>query len=274
MTKEEMVALKIPEDLHENATLKDVKDIPSLAKAFIDTKAFVGSSIRIPGQDAGEEDKKAFREKLQKAMPDLVEVPSDPTKLEAAEGMLFEKLGRPKDAKEYPSLKDAKIEVPAEINISEDELRTYGHKLGMTKKQFVKFAQGVVEERMKTAQLSSDARAVLKKELGAAFDERLTAAAAAAKKLGASETVVTALRTGNVPAEQARLWIGVAKSLGTEGSEFGREGGGSGKITPAEAQQQIDELYKNPTLYQKNHPEQKRLAAKLLELTAAANPGI
>lgn len=273
MTKDEMVALKIPEDLHENPTLKEVKDIPTLAKVLVDTKAFVGSSIRIPGKDAGEEDKKAFREKLKTSVPDLVELPADPTKFAEVEGQIFERLGRPKDAKEYPGLKDSGIEVPGEVKLEETELRAIGHRLGMTKKQYLAFAKGVVEERSKEAALKSEARAALKTKLGDAFDERLGAAAAAAKKLGASEAMVTALRTGNVPADQAELWIGVAKSIGTEGGEFNKDReSGKGKMTPNEAKAQLSEIRNNPALMDRGHPDQKRLTEKLVELTRIAYP--
>jgi hypothetical protein len=87
MTKEEMVALKIPEELHENDTLKEAKDVPFLGESCSWTRRqFVGSSIRIPGADAGEEDKKAFREKLKTAVPDLVELPADPDEVRRGGG--------------------------------------------------------------------------------------------------------------------------------------------------------------------------------------------
>jgi hypothetical protein len=272
MTPEEMTKLGIPADLHAEASLVEIKDLGGLAKSYVETKRLVGGSIRIPTKDAGEADHKAFKEKLRSAVPDLIEVPADPAKFAEVEGMLFEKLGRPKDLKEYPALKDAKIEVPAEIKIDEDSLRGIAHKLGMTKKQYAAFAQGVVEEKIKAASLSSEARTALKKELGDAFDDRLLAAASAAKKFGASEELVTALRTGNVPSEQAKLWIGVAKSTGVQGSEFNRESGGSGKMSPGEALEAIAELRKNPALLDKNHPEQKRLTEKLLKLGEIAYP--
>jgi DnaJ-domain-containing protein 1 len=272
MTKEELAALKIPEEFHANPTLLEAKDVPALAKMLIDTKAHVGASIRIPGADAGDEDKKAFREKLQKAVPDLVEIPSDPTKFAEAEGMIFEKLGRPKDMKEYPSLKDAKIELPDGLKIEEAELRAYAHGLGMTKKQFIAFAKNAVAEKIKVSQMTSEARKALKAELGDAFDERLQAAALAAKKHGADDALVDAIRTGNIPASQAKLWIGVAKTTGTEGGNFNPEGGGSQRMTPAEALAQIDELYRNPALMQRNHPENKRLTEKLVDLHRIAHP--
>ena len=272
MTPEEMQKLGIPADLHANETLIQAKDVPTLAKMLVDTKAFVGGSIRIPGPDAGDEDKKAFRAKLKEKVPDLVEVPADPAKFAEVEGMLFEKLGRPKDAKEYPALKDLGVQVPAEVKIEEEQLRSYAHGLGLTKKQFAELAKAAVAERVKASQLTSEARIALKKELGDAFDERLLAAAAAAKKMGASDAEVDAIRTGNIPPHTAKNWINVAKAIGAEGAEFGREGGGATKMTPAEAQAQIAELYNNPALKDKSHPDNKRLVNKLVELHRIAYP--
>jgi hypothetical protein len=274
MTKEELAALKVDPSLHDDPTLKEIKDIPTALKVLVDTKAHVGASIRIPGPDAGEADRTAFRERLMKSVPDLVELPADPTKFQAAEGQIFERLGRPKEAKEYPSLKDAKIELPEGVKVDEDQLRSYAHKLGFTKKQYATFAAEAVKERASLVALQSEARAALKKELGDAFDDRLTAAAVAAKKLGASEEMVNALKSGNVPAEQAKLWIGVAKSMGTEGGEFRQqEGGGSGKMTPDEAKTQIEEMYRNPAIHQKDHPDRVRLEQKLVKLHEIAYPG-
>lgn len=255
----------LPEDLRGHESIKDFKDVGALTKSFIETKGLVGRSLRPPGPDASEADRKTFRETLQKTVPELVEIPVDPTKFAEMEGSLFERLGRPKEAKEYP-----KVEVPEGVQVNEEELRQVGHKLGLTKKQYGEFAKGVVAEREKVHNLNSEARKALRTELGDAFEERLGAAAGAAKKLGASDDMVKALQTGQVPPEQAKLWIGVAKSLGHEGAEFHRENNSSGKMTPDEARAQIEELYARPELYQRSHPEQKRLAEKLVKLTAIA----
>ena len=48
----------LPEDLREEASLADIKDVGSLAKSYVNAQRMLGSSIRIPGQDAGEEQMK------------------------------------------------------------------------------------------------------------------------------------------------------------------------------------------------------------------------
>lgn len=266
MTPEEMTKFGVPAELHTEPSLAEIKDLAALATSYVHTKKLVGASIRIPGKDAGDAAHKEFREKLKSSVPDLIELPSDPTKFAEVEGSIFERLGKPKDAKEYPALKDSKIEIPDGVKIDEDQLRALGHKLGMTKKQYLAFASNVLEERTKEATLSSEARKALKTELGEAFDDRLLAAAHAAQAAGLPEDFVTRLRTGNVPPEQARGWIAVAKMTGQKGSEFKDGEGGEGKMSKAEALDAIAELRKNPALNERNHPEHKRLVKRLGEL--------
>lgn len=276
MTKDELVKAGVPDTLHGEAVLLEAKDWSGVAKMLIDTKALVGSSIRVPGPDAGDVDRKAFRERLKTADPDLIELPKDPTEFAKVEGDLFARLGRPKEAKEYPSLKDMGIAVPEGTEISEDDLRTYGHKLGMTKKQFQEFAKGVAENKGKETTAATENKAAIKKELGTAFDERMGAAALAAKQCGLDEAFVTALRTGAVSKAQALGWIKVAQAMGTEGANLGGGNeGGAPKMTVSEAKSQIAELRKRPELTAPGMTaEKKRLMDRLVSLTAIANPDL
>ena len=45
----------LPEDLRSHASLSGFKDLAGLAKSYVDTKAMVGNSIRIPTDEAGDE---------------------------------------------------------------------------------------------------------------------------------------------------------------------------------------------------------------------------
>jgi chorismate mutase len=56
-------------DLREDPALRDFKDPNALAKAYKDTKALVGSSIRPPGPDAGPEAHAEFAKKLAEKTP-------------------------------------------------------------------------------------------------------------------------------------------------------------------------------------------------------------
>ncbi len=62
----------LPDDLKTNASLLDVPDVATLAKRFIDTKAMVGNSFRVPGEDASTEDWGKFNTNLIEKVPALM----------------------------------------------------------------------------------------------------------------------------------------------------------------------------------------------------------
>lgn len=261
----------LPAEMQADPSLKDFKDVASLAKSYVETKSHLGNSIRIPSDKAGPDDLKAFREKLKTAVPDLIELPADAQAFEAVEGSIFERLGRPKDVKGYQTPKEAGISLPEGVEVNEEALRAYAAKVGLTKKQYAVLLTEAVAEQTKRVQLTGEQRKALKTELGDAFDERLTAAAAAAKKMGKPDEYVQALRRGAVSADDAKAWINVAKSMGTEPGDLGgHEGGGSSRLTPAEARNQIDELYKHPALKEKGHPRHNEMVIELHRLTGIA----
>lgn len=269
MTSEELEKLGIPKDLHETPLLKEVKDLPTLAKVAVDLKAYQGSSIRIPGPEASEDDKKSFNEKLKKANPNLFEMPADQAEAAKVEDTLFERLGKPKDRTGYPALKDLGIET----KMDEEGLRQQAAELGLTKKQYERMAKSTAKIAEERNQKESALAGELRKELGQAFEERLTAAAVLAKKAGLPDEFVQKLKNGAVPVAEAKGWIALAKGMNTEPGELGGQpSGGSSKITPAEAKERIAELYRNPALFDKSHPQHDELVKKLHEYTAATLP--
>lgn len=273
MTKEELIALKVDPKLHEDPTLKEIKDIPTAMQVLVDTKAFVGRSLRIPSENASAEERAAFRKDLQAKIPTLIELPTEAAELEKVEESIFEKFGRPKDEKGYQPVKEVVKDLPEGVQINEDEIRAIGKKLGLTKKQYAEFAKGVIEERVRVHNANSEAMKALRKELGDATEERLSAAAMAAKKLGAGDDLVAAIKKGSLPVEQVRLYVNAAKAMGTEPGEFGAAGqGGKYRLTPGEALLQIEELRRNPALNDPHSPAHNAAVEKLLELNRAAYP--
>lgn len=254
----------IPEDIRASEALKDFKDVGALAKSYVETKALVGRSLRLPGPDASEADKKAFREELKKKVPTLIELPEDEKQFEEVASQLWKRLGKPDDEKGYPAIKD----LPEGVEVNEDEIRQLAKGLGLTRKQYAQLVSGVVEDRKKRVELESESRKALKKELGEAFDERLSAAAAAAKQLGYSDERVAQIQKGLVSVEDAKAWINVAKALGKESRDLGGgpESRGPGKLTPAEAREQIAEIYRNPDFTNPQSPRYRDLVEKNLKL--------
>lgn len=111
----------LPDDLQGLTTIQDIGTLADLVKSYDSAQRMIGSSVRIPSQEAGPEDWEAFHAKL-KDIPGITRI-TDETRDD-----VFNKLGRP----ETPDGYDA--ELPA-------ELRAEFHKLGLTKQQ----AEAVVE---------------------------------------------------------------------------------------------------------------------------------
>lgn len=236
----------LPEELKTAPALKDVKDVASLAKAFIDTKALVGGSLRPPGPDAKPEDRLEFVQKLREKVPELVLIPEgDDEAAKLARETAWQRLGRPKEAKEYVAPKD--VELPEQTL---EALQKEALDEGLTKSQFAARAKRAAEALVTAAHARKEATAALKRDLGAAFDERTAAAASLAAKLGFPAETVADLKAGTVAPNVFHAFDKVAKGFG-ETREVGGQGGngGSGKLTPAEAVAQRDEIMARPEYF-------------------------
>jgi hypothetical protein len=265
MTAEEMTKLGIPAEYHGEQIFKDAPDLPTVFKVASDLNKYKGSSIRIPGPEAAESDRKEFTEKLKKHAPNLVALPE---KAEDREPALLDYLGVPKEAKEYAP--------PVDHGLSKEVIEALQVEAAEAKLTKGQFARRVEQAKKGAADRSAAEKAqmdALKKDLGQAFEDRLITAAAAAKNLGLPEAQVQAIKEGKVPAETVKLFINAAKALGTEPGDLGaRDGGGPKRLTPDEIQTRIGEIYKNPAFMDKSHPQNRALIEKLVEYQGILNP--
>jgi hypothetical protein len=266
MTPEEMEKLGVPADLRGEALFKDVPDIPTLFKVARDNHVAARTSIRVPGPEAGDKDKSEFEAKLKAAAPHLIAIPKEDDKREA---YLLEQIGVPKEAKEY--------EPPKEHGLPEatlERLRAEAKAEGLTKKQFERRVEREKAAFTQTENARKEALAGIKKEYGAAFEERLALAAAAAKKNGEDDSTVTAIMKGEAPVGTIKSYLNFAKALGSTPGDLGGSNhpGTGGALTVSEAQARVAEIYKNPAFMQKGHPEYKALQDKLLEYNRIIYP--
>ena len=262
----------LPAEMKEAPALKDFADVPALAKSFIETKSMLGNSIRVPGADAGEDARKEFLAKLTEKAPELVLVPTDPDKLAEVEESLWTRLGKPKEAKEYepPKVDDVEFR-PEEIEV----LRTIASKRGYTKKQFATLVKDVAAEKQAAAKALYDRKAAVKKELGFAFEDRMTSFLDVAEKTGAPPQLVAAIRAGDIDVATVKWLDSLAKSMGGQGRAVGEQSDGRpGKMTPLEAKEKIQEILKNPAYLNrgKNPEEHEVLKAKMAKLMPFAYP--
>lgn len=266
----------LPDDLKEAPALKDVTDVGALAKQFVDQQKYLGNAVRIPGEDASEDDKKAFREKLRAKVPNLVEVDHD--NYESFEEMA-KRFGAPEDPTKYVPPKFEDLPEGMKESPLLDILKNAGVKSKLTQKQFENIAREFTETELQRARTHHEEhKAGMKKladEWGYAFDKKLEAAVRAAEVSGAPEQLVEAVKGQTVPPEVMKWLAGLADQLGGEGkANDGRKGEGDGFITPQEAQAQHDEIMANREhpywTARPGSPEKKRAIEKVLALKELA----
>lgn len=253
----------LPEALRADPSLKDIADVGSLAKNFIETKAFVGNSIRPVNKDAGEAPYKEFLGKLQKHAPELMMVSDD----EAAQTALWAKLGRPDKPEKYA------FTVPEGVEIPLEGLRATAAEAGMTQKQFEKMANRAVEGVKRQSDDFNQDQTALKKEWGGAYDSKLKNIAGMASKAGADDKMVAQILAGKMPSGNLKFLDKLAAAIGPgEGTDMGKQGGGANRVTPNEAQAQADEIMANPAYFNNQHADHKRLVAKYADLMKIVYP--
>lgn len=169
-----------------------------------------------------------------------------PENLDTPEGRaIFEKLGAPKDAKEY-SINLAKEAADEEIASG---LREVAFKSGMTNKQvenLVNWWNGINESRTKksseeTQLRLTDAQNNLKKEWGSAFEQNKQIADQGALKMGFGEKEIQALGAALGPDKALMLLHKLGTATGEATFVPGASAGGS-VMTPNAAQAEITRL--------------------------------
>lgn len=222
---------QLPEDLRGDETLASIPDLETLARSHIDAQKHIGGSIRIPSEDAGEQDWADFNAKLTSKLPSLINLSDDP---EAAKATLYERLGVPKDAEGYTA------------EGLDQGFREFALANGFTNDQVAALLTKVNEDNAAAAEMAeaagTEATNGLKAEWGHAYDQKLAEANKAITAFGGEEGMAFATESGLIK-NPAFL-----KMMANAGANLGEEAagsipnGGSLKLSPEEARNQISEI--------------------------------
>jgi hypothetical protein len=234
-------------------------------KGYIQTKGFKDPASVV--------DSYRGLEKLIGVKDKLLKLPDNDD--QAAWNEVYDKLGRPKDPKDY------KFELPKETNPEfESWARDNFHKLGLTKKQGEELLKGYVELNSNTVQKQEQAKQIdlkaqednLKKSWGHAFDQNVQMAKNAAAQFGFDAPTIDKL-------ENAFGYEGAMKLLQTLGAKVGEASfvssnspKGFGVLTPDQAKYEIAELKKDAGFIQKWSTGDREAKAKLEHLHKWAYP--
>lgn len=255
----------LPAELQTSPALKDVNDVGSLAKQFVDQQQFIGRSVRVPGEDAGADQMQQFYDDIASKVPGMMVKPNreDPDAMNA----FYKTMGRPEEASGYemPTVEGAPVDEERAVM-----LKALAHKYGIGAKEFTGMIGEVLEMDKQgfeahNAQIEAT-RTELKKEWGEAFDQREQAVLTAAKNSGAPKELVDAIETGKMRGESLK-WLFGLMSAGSETRNFAEQHGVV-RVSPDEAEAQLNEMYDNPEhpIFHKGHPGHKAAMRKVLEL--------
>ena len=149
----------LPEEVRTLETLQDIPDVQTLAKSYDDAQRYIGRSIRIPTDDAGDGQWDQFKDKL-KGVPGMAMLPGSDDS--AGWNALYDKLGRP--------------ESPSGYGIDDATYAQVAHENGLTDKQAKALHESLNKAESETneqrqAQLM-DMMSDLQNEWGGAFEKK------------------------------------------------------------------------------------------------------
>lgn len=230
----EEISDSLSEEIKTNPTLAQYNSLEEALKGHIETKSLVGSSIRIPGPDASEDDQQAFYQKLIDRDLGLMKKPDFSEPEQAKE--FYDLFGKPPEATQYKLPEDAKLPVDVESEIREMALAA-----NLNQEQFGKLA---LEMAGRNTQMSEniqtqydEAMQSLKGKWGVTFDERM----AAAKK--ANEDFYPGRDFDSLPAGDREALYAISESMTGKAAVAAGDGDGVPTgMTPTEAREQADEI--------------------------------
>ncbi len=261
----------LSDDNKSNKSLADFKDINGLAKAYLDTKADNGRSLRIPGPDASEDDYAAFNTSLTEKVPGLTRIPGEDAS-EDARAAFYTSLGRPKEASGYVQ-PDTDVDT---LKTALTALASTAHAAGLSKSQYDAVAKSLVDDYTKgTADVETmykDEHDKFKLDWGANTNAKSQAILELAKQTGAPDSVADAIANRQMDSDTMKWLDSLVDTLSGPGSQMDFQGGGgeSQRLSPDEAQRQVAEIMDNPAYWDASNPQQPALIKKALELQQLA----
>lgn len=270
MSEAEDWKTKLPESIRASSLLNGVDSEEKFWKRVQDQHSYQGMSIKIPGDDASEDAKKEFRNKLKEKVPSLLDLPQESD--DEGYNAVLARLGKPEKPEEYALPESDYSFTPEQAA----HLREVAATAGMTKRQFRNLAKKYAEnagQQVAAFELEKKANdEAIRKEWGVAAEEKYSKVVEFAKNSGAPAHFVKALEARSAKADEV-LFMAKLMGAGKEGAHIGGQdqpaGGASGKLTPYEAGEKINEILNNPA-----HPYHRgdRVAQKrYMELIEMAN---
>jgi hypothetical protein len=238
--------LALPPELQEDASLRTINDVSTLAKSYVHAQKLIGADkIPVPSKHATEEDWKK----------------------------VYSKLGLPE------KLEDYQVELKESATLDKNFIENFkkvAHSAGILPKQAQALADWYQEINANAEQEALkilESRRIeevegLKKEWGAAFEKNVTAARKALVKFADADMIAYLDKTGlGNDVRLVKLLAKVGDTL-KEDTVVGGDAGAPGVMTPAQAKEEINKIMKNPShpYFIADHPNHKAAVQEMARL--------
>lgn len=259
----------------------ELRDAPYLAKAESPQDALgklqhaaklVGTSVRIPGEDASEDDRATFYAK----MAEIDGVARLPTHDDIDGVMtLLAKLGYPEEHTGYklPEISDFEWD-----SSTGEDLRKYAHKAGMTPGQFTAFATQIAEREALSATTAKseleDSQKALRTDWGDTLEDREALIRGWMEKSEAPESLRTMLNDRNLDLETMNWLHQTAKQFKGEVTPVSKDGNSpTPTMTPGQAGEKMDKILSDLSSMRDSHPRYRELQQELVAVQRLAMAG-
>jgi len=164
---------QVSEEYRDHPSLKEINDIAGLAKSYVETKAMVGNSVRIPSKDAGPQAYEEYLNKIINNDPTLMLKPDFAKPEQSHE--FFRTIGLPEDFSKYQNPEDMKL--PQDV---EAEMRELLYSAQAPQSVYAKVMAAFSDRQNQMETLNTDTHerdlSSLKDKWGQATDDRIAAA--------------------------------------------------------------------------------------------------
>lgn len=264
---EEATVTALPETFKGTAALADFKSVEALGEAFVNLKQYQGSSIRIPGEDAGEDQIKEFQGKLADVSGVMLK-PDFTNDEQSAE--FFRTLGRPEGADGY------EFDPIEGFAPNEDKLNFFRQTAlenNLTKAQAKSFAKKMMQQDFDANKAANEVFVgevgKLKSEWGQAYEQNYSVASKIAKATEAPEAIIDAFEAGKASPDLVKWFHALSKRFEGEGQQLVQKIDDQNRIdTPDEIRGKISDIMDNREhpYYVATHPEHKAAMDKMIDL--------
>ncbi len=244
----------LPKELQEDANIRTIPDVSTLAKSFVHARNAIGADkLVIPSKHASDDDWK----------------------------QVYEKLGLPKDVKDYA------IKFKEGVSLDKgfiDKFKETAHTSGILPHQAQKLADWFQETnlaseaeviKMQEAKVANDVKA-LKTEWGNAYDKKMSQAGQVLREAADPELFKALTEDASIGnnINVLKLLTNVADKFMKEDKSVGGDPTLNGQKSPLEAKKEYELILGNMShpYYIKEHPGHKTAVAEMQGLFNAAYP--